>query len=181
MLLPAILVANIGVPMLLLLWPVLWLAWLPLTLLQAELGYRGLQLPRAVALKTVGVAKLTATLIGVPLVWLVMLALQLAVSALVSVTGAGDSSVVAAATLPLRSAWLAPTEDAWRVYLAFAVLAVPCSLVTLMTERAIARRMLASLEPHGVRSWINRANVLSYVLLVITAASYPVATGGRAW
>jgi hypothetical protein len=181
MLLPAILVANVGVPMLLLLWPALGLAWLPLTLLQAELGHRGLQLPRAVALKIVGVAKLTATLIGVPLVWVVMLALQLAVGALLSVTGAGDSSVVAAATLPLRSAWLAPTQDAWHVYLAFAVLAVPCFAVTLVTERAIARRMLAGFELHAVRSWINRANVLSYVLLVITAALYPVATGGRAW
>jgi hypothetical protein len=50
-----------------------------------------------------------------------------------------------------------------------------------VTERAIARRMLAGLEPHAVRSWIDRANVLSYVLLVITAALYPIVTGGRAW
>jgi hypothetical protein len=181
MLLPAILVANIGVPMLLLLWPAYGLAWLPLTLLQAELGHRRLQVPRLAALKLVGVAKLLATLIGVPLVWAGMLALQFAVGALLAATGAEFSSVVVAAALPLRSAWLAPTESAWRVYLAFAVLAVPCCLMTLLTERAMARCMLAELEVRAVRSWLNRAHALSYMLLVIPAVLYPVMTRGRAW
>jgi hypothetical protein len=181
MLLPAIVVANVGVPMLLLLWPAHWLAWLPSTLLQAELAHRGLALPRAAALKVAGVAKLVFTLIGVPLVWAAMLVLQFAVGALLTLSGAGDSNVVAAITLPLQSAWLAPTEDAWRVYLAFAVLAVPCCLVALLTELAIARRMLAGRESPAVRRCIERANALSYLLLVIAAGVYPVATGGRAW
>lgn len=181
MLLPAILVANIGVPMLLLLWPAHWLAWLPLTVLQAALARRDMQLPQAVALKTAGMAKLVSTLIGVPLVWTAMLVLQIAVSALLSLTGAGGSSVAAVVTAPLRSAWLPPTDNAWRVYLAFAVLAVPCCLATRIVELAMARRMLPDREPQDVREWIERANVLAYLLLVLAAGMYPLATGGRAW
>jgi len=181
MLLPPLLVANLGVPMLVLLWPAHVLAWLPFTVLQAELAHRELRLPRATALKISAVAKLVSAFIGVPLAWAGMLAVQFGVGAALSATGAASSGALAAATLPLRLAWLPPTANAWRVYLAFALLAVPCCLLALGTEFIIARRMLASCEPRALRGWIKRANLLSYLLLVLAAAVYPVVTGGRAW
>lgn len=181
MLLPPILVANVGVPMLALLWPAYWLAWLPLTVLQAELAHRDLGLPRATALKSAGIAKLVSVMLGVPLAWAGMFALQLGVGAVLTAAKAANPGALAYATLPLRLAWLPPTENAWRVYLAFALLAVPCCLLALAAEFRIARRMLASCDPRAVRAWIKRANLLSYLLMVLAAAIYPLASGGKAW
>jgi hypothetical protein len=181
MLLPGILVANVGVPMLVLLWPAHWLAWLPMTLLQVELGHRRLQLSRATALRIASTAKLVSTMLGVPLTWAVMFGVQLAVGAGWAALGAPDWRVLRAITWPLQSAWLAPTESAWDVYLAFAVLAVPCCLVSLTLESLITRRMLPAREPHTVQAWIRSANLLSYLLLLLAAGVYPLATGGRAW
>jgi hypothetical protein len=178
MLLPPILVANIGVPMLLLVWPAHWLALLPLTVLQAEIAHRSLQLPRRRALQVAGAAKLISVALGIPLAWAGMWALQVALQ---FAMGAAQSSSVAAATFPLRCAWLVPTENAWRVYLAFALLAVPCWLVAQLMEFAVARRMLSARPPRAVRSWIVRANLLGYFLVVLAAGVYPVASGGRAW
>jgi hypothetical protein len=186
MLLPGILVANVGVPMLVLLWPAQWLAWVPMTLLQAELGHRRLQLPRGAALRIVSTAKLAATAFGVPLTWAVMLGVQLALGAGLAASGilnedALDGRVLGAVTWPLRAAWLAPTENAWQVYLAFAVLLVPCCWVSFSIESLITRRMLPTCEPRTMRAWIQIANVLSCLLLLLAAAVYPVAMQGRAW
>ena len=167
--------------MLVLLWAAHWLAWIPTTVLQAELGRRRLQLSRGAALRTAGAAKLVAIAVGIPLVWAVMVGVQLALGAGLAALGATEGALLGTVTWPLRAAWLAPTESAWRVYLAFAVLLVPCWLVSIGLESLISRRMLVVVEPRAVRAWIQVANLWSYLLLLLVACIYPIATGGRAW
>jgi hypothetical protein len=180
MLLPGILVANVGVPLLALLWPAHWLALVPLAVFEGELGHRRLQLARPAAMRVALFGNLVSTCVGVPLVWALMLAVEFGTSAVLSMLGVSGSSVVRALAFPLTSAWIGPTDDAWRVYLAFAVQAVPCCLASIAIESMIARRMLAR-EPQALRGWITQANLMSYLLLLVVTLTYPLASGGRAW
>jgi hypothetical protein len=181
MLLPGILVANIGVPMLALLWPAHWWALGPMVFLAGQLGHQRLQVPRRSVIKAALVANLASTAVAVPLVWLGMLALEIGAGAALAAFDVPPSSVLRHAAFPLRAAWLDPTEDAWRVYLAFAILLVPCCLASMFTQYIIARRMLAGAQPRLLRAWIQSTHLWSYLLLLSVAAAFPLAAGGVAW
>lgn len=77
-------------------------------------------------------------------------------------------------------AWLGPAENGWIAYLAFVVLAIPFCAVSIFVEGHVARGMLPHTDPRKVMSWVTRANVMSYSLMIAAAMLYPLSPLGTA-
>ena len=174
--LPSLALANAGLPMLALAWPLHWIALLPVTLLEGELAHRRLEVQRLRGMKVSLVGNLISTLIGVPLAWAAMLAVE-------AIVGYGVFSFVDDPSIsrtmhyvlfPFMVAWLGPTNNVWIVYLAFVILAVPFCIASIFIEGKVAKRMLPSVPAASVKAWVKLANVVSYVLLVVFSALFPL-------
>ena len=165
-------VANVGIPMLVLAWPALWIALAPVVVFEAFLGTRRLKLQWRPALKVSLIANLWSTLAGVPAAWVGLLALEMLVGYTASALGADRSWNYI--LFPFMIAWIGPTENAWIVYLAFVLLAIPFCWVSIWIEGGVAVKRLRDHPPKEVRSWVLHANVWSYILLVACSIAFPL-------
>jgi hypothetical protein len=167
--------ANAGTPMLALAWPAYWIALLPMIAVQAMVLRRLLEIdwPRALKVSTFG--NLWSTFLGVPIVWFMLLAVELLAGVVMGALHA--SRTWDYILFPLMAAWLGPTQNAWVVYAAFAVLAIPFCAVAILIEGRVASVVLAGLPAHRVRAAIWRATMWSYVLVVACALVYPLLLG----
>jgi hypothetical protein len=161
-----------GIPMLALAWPAYWIALLPAITVQAVVLRQRLQIKWSRALSVTTFGNLWSMFFGMPMVWFLLLAVQLLVGiALGALKANGIWDYI---LFPFMVAWLGPTENAWIVYAAFAVLAIPFCAASILIEGRVAATMLADLPANLVRAAIWRANIWSYVLLVACAVVYPV-------
>src|SRR5665213_43289 len=169
--------ADTGLPMLVLVWPSYILALIPVIVIEAYVGVRKLGLSWRVALRICTVGNLWSTLLGVPMVWLLLLGVEMPV-------GVAAYSLKADAgwqylLFPFPIAWVGG-ESVWIVYAAFVLLAFPFCAASIWIERKVALRYLPDLPAERVRSWVRDANIWSYVLLVAVAIAYPIAFGNDA-
>ena len=73
--------ANAGVPMLVILWPLFWLAFIPIVLIESYILRRYLQeIKWKQALKVCTYSNLFSTLIGIPITWMILVMIELPVS-----------------------------------------------------------------------------------------------------
>jgi hypothetical protein len=159
--------ANVGVPMLMVLWPVAVVAFVPVVAVEAVVARRVIGGGWGAAWKVSLVANLATTIAGVPVTWFVMLLVQL----VVSLIGAGlelgpEWSWIGT---PFVLAWLPPHVEraAWWVGMAGAGLSVPLFFASVWIERRVGRRVLAGAAPEAVRRWSWWANGWSYAGLVL--------------
>jgi hypothetical protein len=169
--------ADVGLPMLILVWPAYILAFVPVVGVEAFVGVRRLGLGWRVALATCAVGNLWSTLLGVPIVWLALLALEFLVASLANALPL--SSAWEYVLFPFMIAWIGG-ESVWMLYLAFVLLAFPFCVASIWIERKVALRRLPELPAQAVREWVRDANIWSYVLLVAVALIYPVAVAQHA-
>jgi len=124
----------------------------------------------------VTVANLLSTLAGWPLMWYIMVLLQLFV-----VPGGGSAyglftPLRAIASVTLQAAWLVPYEEElyWMVPTAAMVLMVPAFFVSVPIERTVLRFIWRQ-EPISQRKrFVWRANLCSYALLIAIGCSWLV-------
>jgi hypothetical protein len=164
--------ANMGIPMLMLAWPAYVLGLAPIIVLESLVGTRDLGLPWRKILPVVAVGNLWSTLLGIPVVWAGLFAIEAVVgiaAATIAPTGDLDKWL-----FPFFVAWLPPIENIWIVYAAFAVLAVPFCIASIWIEAKVALRKLPAQPPDKVRAWIRRANVWSYVFMVACFVAFPL-------
>ena len=69
--------ANAGIPMLLLVWPAMWLLLLPIIVLEAAAATKILHVDFLQGVQIAGVANLVSTLVGIPITWLLLFIAQL--------------------------------------------------------------------------------------------------------
>lgn len=170
---PATAHANIGIPMLALAWPVYWIAFIPVVVIESEYACNRIGLSRRDGYKAVAYANAASTLVGIPLAWGVMLLTTLAVDFSLSfVPDTGIRQGLHYALFPLASAWLGPTENAWTIYAAFVCLALPMWYGSVLIEAQVVRRMLAPRHAAMVRGVVIRFNILTYVLIVLVVGVY---------
>ena len=152
--------ANMGLPMIAVVWPVGWLLIIPIILVEWLLACRMLKIPSLKGLEVAGIGNLASTFLAVPVTWGVMLVL-----ALVFPYSDLDSFLGVINNVVLHSAWLAPWrgESHWMVPAAALTLCVPFYFASVGVEYAIARGLLASRFP-TVRcgSWAWKSNGLTY-------------------
>lgn len=167
--------ANAGVPMIFPQVILMGLAFLPVVFIESAIVWKpmGIRFPKA--LLDVGLANLCTTIIGVPIAWAAMFALQL-----VS-TGGGrplgmDSPTQMLAAVTLQAAWLVPYEDhlSWMIPAAATFLLIPCFLISVLIERWVLACRWPERPQSAVFSTVLRANIWSYVFLFVAGSLWTV-------
>ena len=159
------LLANAGVPMIVIQLPVMALALVPILLLEAAVYLRLTGASWSLAWRGSLIANLVSTFVGIPVAWFVQVIVQMLI-------GGGsawgiESARARVAAVTLQSAWLVPYERDldWMIPAAAIVLLVPFLIVSIIVERFVLRRYW----PESVRTTLTRnvsiANMASYVLL----------------
>jgi hypothetical protein len=171
--------ANAGVPMIFIQWPLMLAALAPIIAVEAWLIRRWTPVSSREALIGVAKANLLSTLIGVPLAWLAMLAVEFAVLVppyMVSERYHLDYRGPVWSTLEFlfSAAWLDPDERSlhWMVPAAVGLLLVPCFYASVVIERWACLRTWRTVDPTAVRRGVFRANLASYLLLFALACGY---------
>lgn len=159
--------ADVGVPMIVLVWPASWLLLLLIVPIEAAVARRVLGVDQPKAWKMTGVANLVSSLAGIPITWFLLVILQLAAG---GGTAPGiDTLQQKIYAVTVQSPWLIPYggEDLqWMVPTATAVLCVPFFFMSVWIEYLTARRYFERDRRRDVLRWAWSANALSYGFLV---------------
>lgn len=159
--------ANAGVPMLVLTLPAMVVALIPVIVLEAVVLGRALNASAVSLLKSVSIANVTSTVVGVPITWVNLVALQ-------GITGGTTGYGMATPAQRLlavtwQAPWLIPYEGDlyWMVPAASLVLLVPFFFASYVIEANMISRLEPQYPEPRLRSVVFRANLLSYVLLAV--------------
>jgi hypothetical protein len=164
---PTIAWANVGLPMIFLTLPSMTLALPVVAAIEALILSKKLGLRFRSALWAAIRVNLFSTLIGVPLTWFLLVALQL-------ISGGGRPHGIAtplqkflAATW--QSPWLIPYEQQfwWMVPAALTFLLVPFFFASWQSEYLLLRRMFGAESRQAVKSACFQANLLTYILFLL--------------
>jgi hypothetical protein len=169
--------ADAGVPMLMLEWPVLLIVLVPVIVVEAFLYSRWLRIPMRSAFVGSAKANGLSTLVGVPLAWIVMLALEIMVMVPTAMLTHGEgpkSPLWELVGFLVGIAWLGPPERKlfWMVPLAAALLLVPTFIVSVLIERRVCRASWPDAEEGPLRRAVWRANLVSYGMLFVVAIAW---------
>lgn len=171
--------ANVGVPMIFIHWPLMLGALVPVIIVEALFIRRWLPLSLRDAFVGIGKANVLSTLVGVPLAWLAMLVLEFAVILPFGVAAEKwkwelDGPVWQVLGFLVSVAWLGPTRGYlhWMVPAAVALLLVPCFYLSVVIERRSCTRTWTTADPARVRRAVFAANLVSYALLFVLACGW---------
>jgi hypothetical protein len=171
--------ADVGIPMLALMWPPAWLLLIVIVPVEAYFARRILALDWRGALALSARANLVSTLVGIPLTWLALALVEFGTGYVIYLLrlGDGDTSplVQRAVAITVLAPWLGPGNSLspWIVPAAAAYLCIPFFFASVFIENRVARRRLGRLGAPLVRRWSWWANGFSYsvifVVLVVAA------------
>lgn len=170
--LPSYASANIGYPMIVLTFPAMVLALLPIIALEAWFFVRDLGLTKVKAFKIIGVANLVSTVVGIPISWFLVLLAQEIVD---SVVHPRRVKVPTAVMGLLTPAWIPGYREIPPSIVAAATFALlaPFCIASCVVEYEVIWRWFIK-RPHEwnltferIRSATIRANVASYAALAI--------------
>jgi hypothetical protein len=176
--LPSFAKADTGLPMILVEWPAVILALVPVVLIEAAVYRRRLGTAYAKALDSAGVANLASTFIGHPLAWILRLIGQFVLTLLLMLVLklVGEPSEASMDSVPAKlvevavySAWLPGEGAPWMWPAASLVGLVPAFFVSVYSEAWVLRRLMKGEDRHTILALSYRANLASYVLLVAIA------------
>lgn len=164
---PALAHANVGVPMIVIVMPVMVLSLLPIIAVEAHVLRRALDVPGKRAVKAVVWTNLLSTFIGIPLSWILLVGVQFLVDSgrphgLETLQGKILSVTVQAPVL------MPYNEGAgWMVPAALLVLMVPFFFASWWSEYWLARFLFKDRERPTVWRAVRNANLVSYALLTL--------------
>jgi len=175
--------ADAGVPMLLVTWPGMLLALIPIVVIEAWIMRPRLELTSGKALKIAAIANLVSTVVGIPLAWLVLVGLEL-----LSTHGGSASFGLSTVwqrilSVTVQAPWLIPYESDlyWMVPAATLALLPANFLASWGIEYAVIRMLLRipassifetermSSPGRPVRNAVFLANLGSYMILAVLA------------
>lgn len=158
--------ANAGIPMLALSWPVQWFAFIPVVAGEAAVAAKTLHLGYRSLLKPIAIANIWSTLVGVPIAWFVLLLIEGAGAAMLSILPehVADSTAFRYATFPLFAAWIGGSSPL-ELKGAFLVLMAAFCWVSIAVEYRVLQRYTPPTAQPLLRRSVKEANIVSYVLL----------------
>ena len=152
--------------MLFLVMPALGFSLIPIVLIEAVYLQKSLSLNFRNAITGSILANAVSTLLGVPLTWFGLVALQL-------VTGGGgayglDTTLGKVGAVTWQAAWLIPYESDlhWMVPVAGTVLLIPFFFVSWWVEYLICKRRFTTANSVVVKRAVRNANLITYGLLL---------------
>ena len=164
---PSLCHANIGVPMIFVTLPTMVIALLPIIIVEALLALPSLKLPYRKLLKCFSIANLVSTFVGIPVVWFLLVVLQM-------VSGGGSAYGLASPTTRLlavtwQAPWLIPYEVDlyWMIPTATIVLLIPFFFASWWVEYLVAKWILSEIDKRVVRRSVRNVNFLSYSALAL--------------
>jgi hypothetical protein len=168
---PSVAQADAGLPMLALVWPRFCILLLPIIALEAMVARCVLAVTWRDALWLSGKANLASTLAGIPLTWIVLLAVEMAAGGvligILNLTNQADLPSWATVLLaPLMAAWIGPPGEGqnWMILAAAMWLCVFFFLASVWLEGRVAMRG-SNLASSAIQQWSWEANVLSYSMI----------------
>ena len=171
--------ANVGIPMIFVQWPLMLCALVPVIVVEALLIRRWVSLSYREAFAGISKANLLSTAVGVPLSWGIMLAIEFAVMLPTAIAADRwhwklDAPVFQVFGFLLSIAWLGPMERhlQWLIPTAAALLLIPCFYVSVWLERRACLRSWPSADPAVVRRGVYLTNLASYALLFAMACGW---------
>ena len=173
----SVLLADVGVPMIFVDWPLMICALIPVIAIEALIIRKRLVLSFGRAFAGATKANVVSTLVGVPLAWGIMLAVEFAT--MYPVFWAAErwhwrgESPVFYIFYVLGMAWTGPpVYSIWPIALAAALLLIPTFFVSFRIERRLYRRFYPELDCSAVDSSAWSANLWSYGLLFAVACGW---------
>ncbi len=168
LLLPSQAHADMGLPMLAVIWPGAWILFLPITILEAAIANRILNINWKQALKISAVANATSTIAGIPITWLGLVVPLWLFGAAIFYLPLSESIKIYL-MMPFYALWLPPITEkqTWLIPLSAAILCIPFFFVSVKIETKIAKKMLTGFHIEDIRKWGWKANFYSYGAVVI--------------
>jgi hypothetical protein len=164
--------ADVGIPMIFIQWPLMFCALIPVIVVEALLIRRWVSLSHREAFTGIAKANLTSTVVGIPLAWLAMLAVEYATMLPVSLAADKlhwklDSPIFQAIGFALSVAWIAPFNAYVTVPIAAALLLIPCFYASVWIERRVCVWAWSAADATAVRRGVYLANLASYSVLFV--------------
>jgi len=163
---PVIAFADAGVPMIALIIPGFGISLIPIIIIEYFYLKRRLSLKPAKAGAASLISNLVSTVIGVPLTWVALAAIEMFVPMGGRAFGINTlAGKIFAVTV--QAPWLIPYENDlnWMVPTAGMVLLVPFFFVSWWIEYLISRKILRDIGAKDVRTAVRNANLITYGLL----------------
>jgi hypothetical protein len=180
------LLADAGIPMIYLTFPAMLMMLIPIIVIEGFLCKKWLGLTMWAALKSNAVSNLASTIIGVPVAWAIMLAVEFATMGLVGRSQAiqnWHSPLANVIFFFLSSAWIGPPSErnVWLIPAATLVLLVPFFFASYGIEYLVIKFMVGM--PEGgppnlayprVRIAVRNANLITYGAMFLATAVWLV-------
>lgn len=165
--------ANMGLPMIIVVWPLYWLGLIPITLIEWVVMKKTLNtIPSKILAFHILFANFISTLLGIPIAWLCLLIVEVILSiGITSVVDLGRNTWSYVLGVTIQSPWLFPYESQyyWMIPTAAVVFFIPMFYVSYRIESKVLIRTLSkySSDSVGIKlaSW--SANQASYVFLTL--------------
>jgi hypothetical protein len=167
------LLADMGIPMIVLTFPAMVILLIPVVVVEALLCKKWLGLTTWQSMKANALSNLASMIGGIPVAWVVMVILQFAVMAALEGTRSSQQSnspMASTVVFLLSPAWLPPVgRNLWLIPAAVLLILVPFFFVSYGIEYAIVRKMVGSPtgEPPNlayprVKIAVRNANLVTY-------------------
>jgi hypothetical protein len=172
---PAFARADVGVPMIFVEWPAMFMALVPVILIESAVYRKQLGVRYWKALWPASAANLLSTAIGYPLAWGLRLAVQMVVSGTWNPAVNGSSIWMNLVGIITCSAWLEPArETLWIVPAAALVGLVPAYFISVYSEAWVLSKFFKDRGRASVTGVSYKANLASYAFLAACAVAWLV-------
>lgn len=177
--------ANIGLPMLVIVWPLFWFAFIPIVIIEYLVMIKTLNTnSRRSILNATCMANLCSTAIGLPIAWFFLVLIETVFSILKTAFSGLPEFWEKLWDITLGAAWLEPYESEfyWMIPTACAVLFVPFYFMSAWVESKVVAAYLEDPSPiDEIKNAVWEANRASYAFLYIVIIGwliYGVSTRG---
>jgi len=164
--------ADAGIPMIFVQWPLMLCALIPVILIEALLIRRWVPLSYGDAFKGTGIANVVSTVAGIPLTWVALLLIELAILLPLSQFDPDPSLTVDFLIFPLGAAWLGPVRAYWIVSAAATILLIPFFFASVWIEYWCCCFIWKKMDRTIIWRGVFRANVASYLLLFLMGCGW---------
>jgi hypothetical protein len=146
--------------------PPMWLALIPVVLVEAAVNCRLLAVPFRRAIVPAAIGNVVSTIAGIPLMWALLATIEFVCCGDAKGLSTAGSKIYA---VTAQAPWLIPYESElhWMLPAALAVFAVPCLAISVLVEAPINARALRPLPHRRVWRVTAISNVASYLFLAL--------------